>query len=57
VRVSIIGLRQQAWRAEKLYTDFLQYARSIGCRVTHDEVESDDEQARKLANWWTENVS
>jgi hypothetical protein len=45
-------LRQQAWRAEEFYVEFLAYAKSIGCRVHGDEIISDDDQAQKLANWW-----
>lgn len=56
MRVDVEALRQQAWRAEKLYTDFIRYAKSVGCTVVHDEIISDDEQARLLANWWMENA-
>lgn len=57
MRVDLGCLRQQIWRAEKLYTEFLAYAKSIGCQTMHDEIISDDEQARLLANWWTERTS
>jgi hypothetical protein len=58
MRVNIDGLRQQSWRAEKLYTDCIRYAKSIGCTVTviQDEIVSDDRQARLLANWWQEHA-
>jgi hypothetical protein len=50
------ALRQQIWRAEKLYKDFIEYAKSIGCKITEpDEIVCNDEQARKLSNWWMEN--
>lgn len=54
--VNVEALRLQAWRAERLYHSFVEYAKSIGCTVIHDEIISDDEQARLLANWWLENV-
>jgi len=55
MRVDVAVLRQQAWRADKLYNDFIRYAKSIGCSVVHDEIVSTDKQARLIATWWTEN--
>lgn len=58
MRVAVDQLRQQMWRADKLYADLLRYAREIGCRVVQDEVITlDAEQARKLATWWTEHTT
>lgn len=57
MRVSVEALRQQAWRADKLYAEFIAYAKSVGCTVIHDEIISDDEQARLLANWWLEHTT
>lgn len=57
MRVNTDGLRQQAWRGEKLMGEMERYAKSIGCTVIHDEIVcNNDEQARKLATWWTENT-
>lgn len=50
--VNVEALRLQAWRAERLYHAFTEYAKSIGCTVIQDEIISDDRQARLLANWW-----
>lgn len=55
--VNVAQLRLQAWRVERLYTDFIRYAKQIGCSVVCDEIVSDDEQARLLANWWLEHTS
>ena len=52
MHINVMALRQQAWRAEKLYVEFFAYAKQIGCRVIHDEIESDDAQAKLLAKWW-----
>ena len=57
MRIDVAALRQQAWRAEKLYADFFAYAKSIGCIVIQDEIVSDDEQARLLARWWQSKTS
>jgi predicted GNAT superfamily acetyltransferase len=57
MRVDLAALRQQAWRADKLYDDFIRFAKSIGCTVIHDEIMSDHEQARAIAVWWTEHTS
>jgi hypothetical protein len=54
--VDIKHLKQQIWRAEKLYNQFMAYAKGIGCRVNDTEIVADDEQARLLANWWTEKM-
>lgn len=56
MRIDVRAMRQQVWRAEIVYRKFIAYARSIGCSVMHDEIVSDDEQARLLANWWMENA-
>jgi hypothetical protein len=56
MRLDVGSLRQQIWRAEKLYKDFIAYAVNIGCGVVQDEIVSNDEQARLLANWWQENA-
>jgi hypothetical protein len=57
MRVDIAALRQQAWRAGKLYDDFRAYAWNIGCTVIQDEIVADEAQARKIATWWTEHTS
>jgi hypothetical protein len=54
--VDIKHLKHQIHRAEKLYTDFMNYARGIGCRVNDTEIVANDEQARLLANWWTDKM-
>jgi hypothetical protein len=57
MRVSVHALRQQEWRAEKLFTDMRKYAESIGCTYVMDEcVCETEEQSRKLATWWTEHA-
>jgi hypothetical protein len=43
---------QQARDADKLYGDLIDYAKSIGCIVIHDEIEANEEQARNIASWW-----
>ncbi len=57
MRVDVACLRQQAWRADKLYADFIAFAKQIGCTVIQDEIVSTDAQARRLAHWWMENAS
>jgi len=57
MRVNVEALRQQQWRAAKLFEAFHAYAKSIGCETIHDEIISDDEQARLLADWWTEHTT
>ena len=57
MRVDVNALRQQAWRADVLYANFMRYAKQIGCHVVQDEIVSTDTQARLLANWWQENAS
>lgn len=56
MRVDIAALRQQAWRAEKVFDAFRAYAWDIGCTIVQDEIMSNEEQARKLAAWWTEHT-
>ncbi len=56
MHIDVAALRQQAWRADKLYADLFAYAQSIGCKVTHDEIMSDDAQARLLARWWQSKI-
>jgi len=58
MRVSISALKQQAWRAERLYHSLRQYALGIGCTVLHDEIVCNtEEQARLLAAWWMEHIN
>jgi hypothetical protein len=61
MRVDMEALRQQQWRAAKLFDEMHRYAKSIGCTigegVVSDEIMCTDEQARLLANWWTEHTS
>ncbi len=52
MRVNISGLKQQAWRGEKLFEEFIKYARSIGCKQIQDEIVADEEQSKLLAHWW-----
>lgn len=57
MRVDVQALRQQMWRASEFYAEFVEYAKSVGCTVIGDEIISDDEQARLIANWWTEHTT
>jgi hypothetical protein len=58
--VDVAALRQQAWRADKLYTDFIAYAKSVGCTLgegaCHDEIMADDNQAKLIAVWWRDHT-
>ena len=56
VNVNVNALRQQAWRADKLYVEFIAYAKSVGCTVIQDEIMSDDNQAKLIARWWKDHV-
>jgi hypothetical protein len=56
VIVDVAALRQQAWRADKLYAEFIRYAKNVGCFVVHDEIMANDEQAKLIAIWWRDNV-
>lgn len=58
MRVNVEALRQQTWRAEKLFIDFTLFAISIGCQVVQDEVISDTAaKERLLAAWWKDHTS
>ncbi len=57
MRVDIAHLRQQEWRAEKLYNEFRRFAVSIGCKVICDEIMATNAQARELAKWWREKTT
>jgi hypothetical protein len=58
MRVDVRCLREQAWRAEKLYREMKAYAKSIGCTVVQDEITcNDDIQANALAMWWMERAN
>jgi hypothetical protein len=54
--VDVNALRQQAWRADKLYADFISYARMMGCIVVHDEIVANDNQAKLIAIWWRDHT-
>jgi hypothetical protein len=54
--VDVNALRQQAWRANKLYADFISYARMVGCIVVRDEIAADDNQAKLIAIWWRDHT-
>lgn len=56
MRVDVNALRQQAWRADKLYAEFIAYAKSVGCTVIHDEIMADEDQAKLIARWWKDHV-
>jgi hypothetical protein len=61
MRVDIAQLRQQQWRADKLYNEFRRFAVSIGCKVGEgtcsDEIMATNAQARELARWWQEKTT
>lgn len=38
-------------KPEKVYADFLAYARSIGCLIVGDEINSNGQQRELLAAW------
>ena len=57
MRVDVMALRQQAWRAEKVYDEFIAYSESIGCTRFQDEIICDtDEKAKLIARWWKDHT-
>lgn len=56
----IANYLEQMKRGRETMAAFEAYAREIGCTVGEgamcDSIECDDEQARKLATWWTANA-
>ena len=61
MRVDMACLREQAWRAAKLFDEMHRYAKQIGCHVgegvCHDEITCHThEQERLMARWWTEHA-
>jgi hypothetical protein len=57
LRVDIDGLRQQQWRAARLFRELVGYAERIGCTVEADIIyATTNEQARLLAAWWIEHT-
>lgn len=57
MHVKVDSLRQQMWRAERVYADFIRYAKAIGCNVYQDSILSNEKQARLLATWWMEHAT
>jgi hypothetical protein len=59
MRIDVAALRQQAWRPDKLYSDFIRYAKSIDCTFAedHDKFMCTEDQACKVAQWWREHTS
>lgn len=58
MRINVKALRLQAWRSEQFYVSLFAYAALIGCTEEDGFViwARNDEQARKLANWWREHA-
>jgi hypothetical protein len=58
MRALVSPWRSEAWAAgRQLMADFEAYAIEIGCTVVQDSILTDEEQARKLAAWWTEKTN
>lgn len=57
MHINPMALRQQMWRAEKLFSDMHRYAEQIGCEFFQDEIICDtEEKSRLLARWWQEHT-
>ena len=48
------SLMEQVVAAQRLFTLYTGFARSIGCRVDGDAIECTDDQAKQLARWWND---